>query len=297
MNDSLLIALITTIFITQLLVVSIYFPLRLHRITAALLHRCPPAEYPRLYPMSVARLRQFGIALAALRVVVVGFGLFLLTKGLWQHDSPQQLTQSMTLIMLLQLVPALLRVPLQLHLARLMRQQPAPAVRSAPLGTLRLTDLVSPVAIACGFGAIIMALTTTALAWLWTARHDKVLLTYNLIVAGLLLTRMLHVTIAGPALARPDPYMTDQDLFAARQRRMRFLFRASTSFGLLITGMQIYFTAAAPQGIIFISCGLSILIQVYVLYVARMTARSAAGFDYSAYRVAAAARMPTATSG
>jgi hypothetical protein len=107
---------------------------------------------------------------------------------------------------------------------------------------------------------------------------------YVLAVSGWLLLRML-VTLRSPgSIPRPDPYMTDADVFRTRRQRLRVLFIAGAVVGIAFTVLLMFKAGRLPVDIVAICVGCSILCQLAYLGMARVVLRTFAVRDASVYR-------------
>ncbi len=283
--------LVAIVFAAQIVVLSIVIPYLFHRASADLRRRFPPETHARLYPVPPGELRRYNRAIAVVRAVIVVVGVLLLVEGLIAHEGPVTLARTMLWIFMAQTVPAFLRLPQELRMVRAFRQMPAPSVRSADLRRLRVTDFVSPVTVVLGFAANVAAmLTAVALSQMPAMHVGNRVLWYLIIVSGIVLARMLYVTLTPMSIRRPDPYMSHEDVFNARRLRMRLLFVGGTCVGAFLTFSQLYRIGieTLQLNIVGFIVGTSLLCQLGYLLLVRAIVRAIGARDGSVYRLDAA---------
>lgn len=281
-------ALITAVFVSQLLVLSFIVPGRMRRMFIALLQRCPPEKFPRLYPVPVERMQRVNRMLNAVNIAIGAGGAGLLVWGLWQQVAPLQLARWLIWCCCAQVLPGLLRLPWQLHVARAFRAMPVPAVRNAELRSWQLTEFVPPALIAGGLLSILVAMLSIGAViyrGLMPALWAPLL---SLVFCLLLLVRMLMVLSGHAPMPRPDPYMSADDLFRVRRSRLRILFTISLALGLYLTFMQAYIALRAPFALVYVCAAVSLLCQLLYLRFVHITKHALAARDLTPYQADAA---------
>jgi hypothetical protein len=108
-----------------------------------------------------------------------------------------------------------------------------------------------------------------------------------LAVSGWLLLRMIMLLRSPASTPRPDPYMTDADVFRARRQRHRTLFVISAVNGTVFTLILLFQAGKLPADIVTISVGCSILCQVSFFCATRAVLQRLAACDASVYRAEA----------
>jgi hypothetical protein len=277
------IVLIAIVFASQLLVMSFLVPRSFRRSLGELVRRCPPERYPRLYPVSPERMQRISRLLGAVNIAAGAGGAAALVVGLWRHIAPAQLADWLIWTTMAQLAPALLRSPWQMHIARALRAMPAPSRRSAELRPTQITDFVPSPLIASGLIAVIMAMIGALLLWRVETVARPLIHLYVLGIGTLLLIRMLYVLFSGAPLPRPDPYMSNDDVFRARRLRLRVLFGASTILGLYFSAMQVYVALREPFPVLYVAVASSLLTQLLYLRAARRARNLLLTRDLAAY--------------
>jgi hypothetical protein len=283
--------LVAIVFAAQLVVLSLIAPYWLHKAYKDLQQRYPPETHARLYPVAPRERRRYNTAIAIVRTLIVLAGGLLLFRGLLSGAGPLPLARTMLAVALAQTLPVWLRLPEQMRIVRALRLMPVPAVRSADLRRLRVTDFVSPWMVALGFGANAVALlTAAALSRMPTAHVRTATVLYVVIVSGITLARMLYVTFMPLSMPRPDPYMSDQDVFRARRLRLRTLFGGGAFLGVFLSFAQLYAMGALHLDVVDVCIGTSVFCQLVYLLAVRGTTRVLATRDGSVYRLDATTR-------
>jgi hypothetical protein len=255
-------ALIAAAFASQILVCSFLTAWRFSRAWALVRQKYPPAEYPRLYPFAYEQLfLQFSI-LRGLRIAIGVGATAALAFGLLQGITTRRLSEFMMWALGAQLLPSLIYLPMYFRMMRAIRAMPVPAVRSAELRQWRLADFVAPAWVVSGITASIVALATTAYLYNDNPHRNPGALAFGLLVNGWLLLRMLYVVLRPPAMRRPDPYMSDDDVFRARRMRLRMLFVMAAFLGPYFAFMQIWGAGKLHIDRIYVDVGVSILCQL-----------------------------------
>jgi hypothetical protein len=288
MNPQSLTLLVATVFAAQILVVSFICPWLLNRMWLGILRNYPPQEFPRLYPITPDKTsRQHALFLAFNFAFGVG-ATAVLAYNLVRGTEAHHLAVIMIYTYMVQWLPILLRVPMQIRMQRAFRAMPAPPVRSTELHHWRLVDFVSPVEIALGLGSVILALACSA--YFYFTRGDRgpgnilPLLAYSAAISGLLLARMGFLLFGSVTLPRPDPYMTEGDILRNRKFRLSLPFRMAILLGLYFIIMQLYATGMLRMDFVFMMAAVSILGQLVYLRFTFLLLRSLAARDLSAYR-------------
>src|SRR5580698_1591221 len=95
-------------------------------------------------------------------------------------------------------------------------------------------------AIAAGITGAAVSMISAIVLYATDPDQSRVMALYVLAVSGWLLLRML-VTLRSPgSIPRPDPYMTDADVFRTRRQRLRVLFIAGAVVGIAFTVLLMF---------------------------------------------------------
>jgi hypothetical protein len=288
MSSQSLTLLVAAGFTAQILVMSFICPWVLYRMWLGIVRDYPPQEFPRLYPMSPERTSRQHAVFLGLNMTVGAGTIAVLAYNLVRGTEPHRLAMIMIWACMVQFLPVLLRMPMQVRMQRAFRSMPAPPVRSAELHHWRLVDFVSPLEIALGLSASILALACCAYFYLQRGdlapRNILPVLAYSAASSGLLLLRMGFLLSGSVTLNRPDPYMTEGDILRSRKFRLSLPFRMAIVLGLYFIFMQLYAAGKLQLDFAYVMAGVSILGQLVYLRFTLLTLRSLAARDLSAYR-------------
>jgi hypothetical protein len=273
---------VATTFVAQILTMSFIVPARFRRYFALLFERYPQREYPRLYPVPQEQMER-SIAMHKPLYAATGIaGLIVLGTGLASGANATTLGRLMTYYMLVQFLPLLSRLVWTMRVARAFRAMAPPAVRSAELRRTHVTDFVPPLAIALGLLGSCAALTCAVLAYLWSGSMAQV--AFTLVLHGWLTSRMVYVLLTPVTLGRSDPYMSQADVFRARQQRLRLLFIGGGLLGAYGCFMLLYGVNVVRFDFAYLCAGASIVSQAVILLGASRTLRTLGARDFSVYR-------------
>jgi MFS family permease len=184
-----------TVFISQIFIISIYYPRQLANRMSYVSNNFPPSEYPKLYPESLNRVTIKRKIFITLNVVIAlsGLVLMLLVMPFWE---------------MVQFIPIMFLELTSFKLLKLMRETDNKTNRSASLTPRRLFDFVSPILL---FTAIILAISFPILEWFLNGLE----LTNHLISQGIALffVNALFVCLGTWNLygKKQDPYQSPKD--------------------------------------------------------------------------------------
>lgn len=279
--------LIAITFASQILVCSFLSAWRFARAYTTTLEKFPPAEFPRLYPLAPEKMQLHHNLRMALRLAVGVAAILVLAFGLIRDVSAMTLLQWMLLTALAQMAPLLIAIPQKLQLARALRAMPAPAVRSVELRSWRLTDFVTPAEIAIGIVTSTFPLLVAGYFYFHLPAGNDQPPTIAVVICALLLARMVYVVSVPVAMPRPDPYMSEADVFRARRLRMQTLFRVGAILGVYVAFMQLWSGGAFHLDRIFVGVGGSLLIQMASWRLSGQLLSTLAERDFTPYRAEA----------
>jgi hypothetical protein len=198
-------------FLSQVLVVSLYAPSRLLRAVRALLATRPPAEYPKLYPVPVATIER---ALRLHRNLNGGLAVLGLALAAWFYGYINDGGMPATIYAIytmLQVAPIILWAHLEKRYFRRMRDAAANRIRKAELKPRRLFDLVSPKLLALLAGTYLAALVSVLLlsaAQVQNAVVSSIVYFTFVTIANLFAAGSLVWRLTGRRL---DPHQTHND--------------------------------------------------------------------------------------
>jgi len=278
--DSVLIA---ATFASQIFLLAYYLPRRRRTYQELIFTRYPPAEYPRLYPVSQDRMARTLVVLQGIQRLIGVAAVLVLALGFVYADDTFEYGRWMMWTLIAQLVPQILSIPWVFKMARAFRAMPPPAVRSTELRPWRTVDFVSPFLIGLGMIGSVLAIGCAPIAWFQQPRPLNVIV----VCAGAslaMLIRMLYVLLGPITFPRPDPYMTEGDTFRARQRRFNVLFLAAAFMGFYGAFMQLYAAHLVRFDLVYICIGVSVLVQVIALGSTSVHLHDFDRRDFSVYR-------------
>jgi len=283
MTPGMLTLLVAIVFASQILVCSFLSAWRFARAARLLRQQYPAEKYPRLYPLPPEQMQRHAALRNAVRIAIGIAAVVLLVSALVRRASPGSLAQLMLGIILVQLIPMALALPQQIRLAKAMRSMPAPAIRSADLRSWSATEFVSPAEVLLGIAMSCAALACTLYLYV---RHSALTpaLTLSLVANGFLLVRMLLVLYGPTVMHRPDPYMSEDDLYRARRFRMRLLFRMAIAAGLYFSFVLAWREGWLRIDGVYVAIGLSIATQLTSQYLTRRAIRAVTERDPAPYR-------------
>jgi len=279
--------LVVTVFASQILVCSFLSALRFARAARVMHENYPPEEYPRLYPIPAAQMRRQAAFRNAIRIAIGLAAMAVLVSSLVREVPAARIAQYMIWMALAQLVPSLMALPEHIGMQKARRDMPAPRMRSADLRSWSAGEFLSPVEIALGVLVSGCALAFTLYLFFQDQTQTRPGILLSLIANGLLLLRMLYVLFGPTTLPRPDPYMTDDDLYRARRFRMQMLFRGAAAMGVYFSFVLAWTSGLLEINGIYIATGVSMLVQLLSMFLTHRMLRTITDRDATPYRATA----------
>ncbi len=138
------------VFLSQIILISFYYPKQITRRIKYVLETYPPSEYPKLYPKNIA---YYDIGQRIFRVInqvifVLGF-IILFLIGLWDNSSDGKISEVIPLVyFFIQMAPLILIELSEFAYFKLMRKANVRTTRKAELLPRRLFDFISPKVVA-----------------------------------------------------------------------------------------------------------------------------------------------------
>jgi len=143
MPDNILFYLV---FLSQILLISFYYPRQILGRIKYVLETHPPEEYPKLYtkPIEYYKTRQSIYRIINQIIFVIGLTL-IVAIGLWDYSSDGTVSEAIPAVyFFIQMVPLILMEISGFAYFRLMRKTDMRTIRKAELHPRRLFDFVSP---------------------------------------------------------------------------------------------------------------------------------------------------------
>ncbi len=278
--------LTTLVFLSQILVISIYAPNRRDRFYGELLRRHPPREYPHLYPGGTQHWERRGTILKLLHYPIAVGGLLLLGYGLADPASAAEMSELLLFYVLVQILPWFLSMYWDARGTRDFRAMERPSSRSASLVVRKLDALVAPwaiylivlvyvcVAVVAVYGALSQALE-------WGQVGGVMIYTCLLLV---LVYWHYHKLLRSP---RDDPYESDGDYWTGARRTMRVFMSAVALAGvILLVTLVLQMVDGPPGSDIGGAIVASIILQLVFIIENRWLWSQLERKDYSVYRLA-----------
>jgi hypothetical protein len=258
--------------VAQIYVVSFHLPSRIRDAYQELFTRLPPTQHPHLYPLltPAAIQRLTGRRWASCAIGCAGLALF--ASILYYSGNAWQLARAMLLFQLAQMLPWLLTITRLVKVIRTARRTPPPQVRSADLQRLLLEDcLPRPAA----FAAIAIATMAAGLCvyFMFMNSMDRAAITYLLLVNLVLLWRMLHRALRPLEFSRFMPFLNPGAQTRNRRQMVRLLFMGGAGFGTLTLFVTLSHAGAFDLRYEYVAIVLSLVLQIYVLWLGRMLQR------------------------
>ena len=157
------------VFISQIFLLSWYFPRRILGRMQHVLNEYPPSTHPKLYPKSVEYYRIGHLAFAWANRLIFGFGfgvlvaIILLDDGTVAADGYISEAWPMAYFVV-QFLPLLALELLEVGQFKLMREASTDRIRTAELHRRRLLEMVSPVLVAAAAISMMLALALEVFA-------------------------------------------------------------------------------------------------------------------------------------
>ncbi len=221
------------VFLSQVLLISFYFPRKILGRVKHVVEKYPPSVYPRLYPVSldVAKKAQRTYWNMNLFALLAGFalvlvGLFRPTEKMLNWDSDSVLL----IYLLLQYSPLIIASTAGFTYFSLMRKADSRTTRKAELRPRSLFDFVSPavfgLAIFVYVAFVVLILYVRQFEFPWFGGYMNIV---GITVANLLFAGIIVHNLYGK---KKDPYQSYED----RARQTGIIIRALVWTSILATG-------------------------------------------------------------
>lgn len=227
------------VFLSQIILVSWYFPGKILGRVKSVLETYPPSEYPKLYPkpIEVYETGQRIYRIINQIILVVGF-ILLFAVGLWDYSSDGRISDLLPFVyFMVQMIPLMLMEVSGFAYFKLMRQADSRTRRKAELQPRRLFDYISPTM----FGAAIFMNIACILYYLYIDQFqfqwgsDTFVISVTLIAMNSLFAGIIYWNLSGKKM---DPYQSGKD-------RMRQIESTVKSLVFVSIGASIFIMVAA----------------------------------------------------
>jgi hypothetical protein len=148
------------LFLSQIILISYYYPKQIVKRIEGVLKNFPPEDYPKLYPESTEKVIAAKIRYQFLNQIILVIGLVLMAVYAFMsvdYDGDQKFAESLPLMFgMVQFIPFMLLEISSCRQFKLMREANKSTSRSAGLAPRKLFDYVSPIAVV---SAIVLVIT------------------------------------------------------------------------------------------------------------------------------------------
>ncbi len=223
------------VFLSQIILVSSYFPRKLLSRMKAVLETYPPSKYPKLYPkpIEVYEKGQRNYRIMNQIILVAGF-ILLFAVGLWDYSSDGTVSDLFPFVyFMVQVIPLMLMEISGFAYFKLMRKADLRTRRKAELQPRRLFDFISPtifgVAIFMNIACIFFYLYIDQFQFHWGS--DAFVISITLIAMNTLFAGINYWNLTGKKL---DPYQSSKDRIRQIEASVRSLVFVSIGASIFI---------------------------------------------------------------
>jgi hypothetical protein len=271
--------LYAAVLLSQVVVVSLYAPTPVRRRVHTLLATRPPAEYPKLYPVSVGTIER---TLHLYRILNVGIAVLGLALASWLYTIHGEMSASVYAIYTcIQVAPVMLWTHWERRYFERMSAAAPSTIRRAELKPRRVRDFVSPALLGLAVATHLAA--TASLVFLRKAPIPEPLLSSTLsftvmTVANLFAAVMSVWMLRGRKL---DPHQTHED----RTRKLRAGWRAMFTTIILLNAYVAVQSLLHGFGLFdYVGFAASVLIQFFAVASGKASVAALDQEDFEVYR-------------
>ena len=257
------------VFLSQIFLLSYYFPKKILGRMKSVLETYPPSQYPRLYPRPVEYYLkgQWGFKLASRFIFLLGFVILFLIIFVVDHASfadDGYISEAWPAVYgMIQFLPLMLLEILEFSQFRLMRKANTGTIRKAELHRRHLVGFVSPMlpvlAIILYIASITYDLYVHDFVFQWG--HDSIQRAVVLTLTNLFLVAMGAWHLRGRKL---DPHQASGDRAKLIAANLKALFYASMA-------LSVYFITAAADDVFDLDYLDATLLSLYFQVIALVT--------------------------
>ena len=237
------------VFISQVFLLSYYYPRKIHQRIRYVLKNYPPAQYAKLYPMMSAELAEMKCRTGLnrfrnLSIAVALLGIGLLITAFVQNWSPAlfEVEAIVALYAMAQFIPIGILSITEYQQLKLMRMVNRSSKRTSNLQARRLFDFISPIFILLAIGLIVANSGLDIYLAAVDSKWDSDLL------IKILSTNMVHVFFAamiGYHLygKKPNPLQSQKDRISEIQTLVKsavFVSMAASAFFIFNTALDLF---------------------------------------------------------
>jgi len=200
------------VFLSQILLVSYYYPKQILSRVTHVLRTYPPSEYPKLYlkDMAYYKIGQTVYRFVNLIILAIGF-IILVIIGIWDNSSNGKISEAIPVAyFFVQMAPLLIMEASSFAYFKLMRKADIRTTRKADLQPRRLFDFVSPifVTIAVFLFIVCIGFYHTINPFRFDPSNDTFVIAITMILSNLLFAGIIFWNLYGKKL---DPYQAGKD--------------------------------------------------------------------------------------
>ncbi len=232
------------IFISQIVLISYYYPKKIVNIINNVLIKYPPNSYPKLYPESVTKIEKGLKIYQWLNRAMLVMGPLLLVLYVMlssEYDNNQKHAEGLPLMYgMVQFIPYILMELAGFKQFKLMKKADTRTSRTADLQPRRLFDFIAPlyivIAVALYFVNIAHGLQSNQYQW----SSELIITTTALTLCNLLFIGLIAFNLRGKKL---DPYQDNKDRLKQSQfaiRSMVFISIIASIFIIATRAVDIY---------------------------------------------------------
>ena len=220
------------LFLSQILLISYYYPTQIIKRIDGVLKNFPPEDYPKLYPESLEKVIAAKKRYQLLNQLILIIGLVLM--GIYAfistgYDSNKKFAEGLPLMFgMIQFIPFMLLEISSFRQFKLMREANKSTSRSAGLSPRKLFDYVSPI-------AVISAITLIFVYILFDLYINNFNFTFDIIIKIITLC-LVHALFIGLTIRqltgkRLDPHQTIKD----RSQQIEFSLKSMASVSIFLS--------------------------------------------------------------
>jgi len=232
------------VFLSQIILLSYYYPKQILNQIGYVLKTCPPSEYPKLYPKDAAYYKIGQFLFKSVTFIILAFG-FIALGGLlfWNTSSAGKISEAIpTVYFFVQMAPIFLMEIFGFAYFKLMRKADSRSTRKAELHPRRLFDYVSPIAVVV---AIFMFLACIAFFYSlsgleFAGDNDTFVIIITLALSNLLFGGIIFWNLYGKKL---DPYQAGKDRRKQLEltiKSMVYVSIVASTFLIVFKGINVY---------------------------------------------------------
>jgi hypothetical protein len=200
------------VFISQILLISFYYPRKILSKISYVLKTYPKSEYPKLYPKQTTYYQRGMLMYRVINIIILLTGFILLFEiGRWDYSSDRNISEAFPLAyFFIQMMPFIIMEISGFAYFKLMRKADIRTKRQAGLQPRRLFDFVSPISVTA---AIVLFFTCIAFFYSlhqfqFNVKNDTFVIVITLTLSNLIFAGIIFWNLYGKKL---DPYQASKD--------------------------------------------------------------------------------------